>query len=548
MRSLRSNRSGQVLIIAALAVALLISSTIVYTYQTSRVTSISQPFAVQDFVRNIKLSARNLMIGCLVNLTGGGDTETLETNLNRWSSFVKSHYYLGKCVLNFELCNNEPYSNGLWQSWNEDGFGVSSIKADFTLNLTDSQSEVIVAFPVNITSSVVSSGIYYSNPAFWQDVNMTINLYNEGESALAEDLAVYYQHTSGWRNAEQLSGYSLIDYGNGTYRVFFTVSRFWTHQLSIRIFDQRNIYVQSILAPTKIVEQTPVFLVATSSIEIAEFDNVTWTPLAGSSGMGEILSVGSNAESWIIGCKNRKIFEYNGQIFTEITPATNPFTRGVSAICWGDGYWLVGDRNGRIQKYDGGSWTDLTAEAGFNSQRIPITEIEWNEDFGYWLVGSDSVVKKFDGSSWIDVSPSFRQFEDEIDGISCDGSIWLVGDLNGVIQKFNGTYWTDLTAEAGFYSSGKSIHAIDWGNSQFLVGGKDGTVKIYDGSLWSDQSSGWGSNIDIFAIEYSDTYAYWLVGGEGGNIKSFDGSSWTDRTIQAGLLGDINALSADFQC
>ncbi len=547
MRNFKSNRSGQVLIIAALAVALLISSTIVYTYQTSRVTNVSQPFSVQDFARNVKIGSRNLMIGSLVDLTGGG-TETLGTNLDRWFDFVKSQYYLGECVLNFELCDEAPYSDGLWESWAENGFGVSSVKADFTLNLSGSQSEVIVAFPVNITSSVISNGAYYSNPAFWQDVNITINLHNEGESALAEDLTVYFQHTSGWRNAEQLSSYLLTDYGNGTYRVFFTVSRFWTHQLSIRIFDQRNIFVQSVLAPTKIVEQTPVFLVATSSIEFAEFDNVIWTPLTGSSGMGEILSMGSNAESWIIGCKNRKVFEYNGQNFIEITPAINPFTRGVSTVGWGDGYWLVGDRNGRIQKYDGGSWTDLTAEAGFNSQRIPITEIEWNEDFGYWLVGSDSVIKKFDGSSWVDVSPSFRQFEDEIGGISCDGSIWLVGDLRGVVQKFNGTYWTDLTAEAGFYSSRKSVNAIDWGNSQFLVGGQGGTIKTYNGSSWSDKSSGWGSTNDIFAIEYSDTYAYWLVGGGGGIIQSFDGSSWIDRTAQAGLSGTVNAISAEFQC
>ena len=157
-------------------------------------------------------------------------------------------------------------------------------------------------------------------------------------------------------------------------------------------------------------------------------------------------------------------------------------------------------------------------------------------------------MKKFDGSSWVDVSPSFRQFEDEIGGISCDGSTWLVGDLKGVVQKFNGTYWTDLTDVAGFYSSGKSVNAIGWGNSQFLVGGQGGTVKTYNGSSWSDQSSGWGSNVDIFAIEYSDTYAYWLVGGGGGNIKSFDGSSWIDRTTQAGLGSTINAISAEFQC
>ncbi len=547
MRTLRSNRSGQVLIIAALAVALLISSTIAYTYQTSRVTNVSQPFSVQDFVRNVKIGTRNLMIGSLVNLAGGG-TETLGTNLDRWVDFVRSQYYLGECVLDFELCGDGPYSDGLWQSWTGNGFGVSSVKGDFTLNLSDSQSEVIVAFPVNITSSISSNGAYYSNPAFWQNVNMAINLFNEGEPALAEDIAVYYQHTSGWRNAEQLSDYSLTDYGNGTYHISFTVSRFWTHQLSIRVYDQRSIYVQSPLASTKIVEQTPVFLVASNGIDLAEFDNVSWTPLTGASGMGEILSMGSNAQSWLIGCKNRKIFEYNGYNLTEITPTENPFTRDISAIGWGNGYWLVGDINGGIQKYNGSSWTDLTAEAGFKSLKIPITEIMWNQDFGYWLIGSDSVVKKFDGSSWADVSPSLRQFENEISAISCDGSTWLVGDLSGVIQKFNGTTWTDLTAAAGFYSSGKSINAIDWGNSQFLVGGESGTVKIYDGSSWSDKSSGWGSGIDIFSIEYSDTYAYWLVGGGSGCIQSFNGSTWTDMTTQAGLSGSIYTISAEFQC
>jgi|GEM_PF-403030 len=547
MRTLRSNRSGQVLIIAALAVALLISSTIAYTYQTSRVTNVSQPFSVQDFVRNVKIGTRNLMIGSLVNLAGGG-TETLGTNLDRWVDFVRSQYYLGECVLDFELCGDGPYSDGLWQSWTGNGFGVSSVKGDFTLNLSDSQSEVIVAFPVNITSSISSNGAYYSNPAFWQNINMAINLFNEGEPALAEDIAVYYQHTSGWRNAEQLSDYSLTDYGNGTYHISFTVSRFWTHQLSIRVYDQRSIYVQSPLASTKIVEQTPVFLVASNGIDLAEFDNVSWTPLTGASGMGEILSMGSNAQSWLIGCKNRKIFEYNGYNLTEITPTENPFTRDISAIGWGNGYWLVGDINGGIQKYNGSSWTDLTAEAGFKSLKIPITEIMWNQDFGYWLIGSDSVVKKFDGSSWADVSPSLRQFENEISAISCDGSTWLVGDLSGVIQKFNGTTWTDLTAAAGFYSSGKSINAIDWGNSQFLVGGESGTVKIYDGSSWSDKSSGWGSGIDIFSIEYSDTYAYWLVGGGSGCIQSFNGSTWTDMTTQAGLSGSIYTISAEFQC
>ena len=301
MRNLRSNRSGQVLIIAALAVALLISSTIVYTYQTSRVTNVNQPFSVQDFARNVKIGSRNLIVGSLVSLASGG-TETLETDLERWSDFVKSQYYLGECVLNFDICDDAPYSDGLWLSWNGDGSGVSSIMADFTLNLSDGQTDVVITYPVNITSSVTSNGGYYSDPAFWQSVNITINLFNDGEPTLAKNITVYYQHTSGWLNAGQLSSYSLTDYGNGTYDVFFTVSRFWTHQLLIKIFDQRNIFVQAVLEPTKIINDTPIFLVGTDRPEVTEFNGTYWEELTNPSRMSEVLSIGSNAQYWVIGC------------------------------------------------------------------------------------------------------------------------------------------------------------------------------------------------------------------------------------------------------
>lgn len=544
----KRNNSGQMLIVAALAIAFLISSTIFYIYQTSQDASVDKPYATHDFARNIKLSSRNLIIGWLAKVSIGGDNETLRATLDKWSRFVESLYYVGKCVLKSECCESGHYSKGLWIDWSEDGFGITSAKVDFVLNLTDDSSEFTITFPVNITTSIVSSGTYEANPPFWHDVNVTINVYVDGMPALVNDLTVYYKHTSDWLSAKQLNNYSLVDYGNGTYRLTFTVSRFWIHKLLTQVFDQRNIFVQAIFKPEKLISDLPIFLVGTNRPEIAEFDNTSLESLTSSSGLGAVLSMGSNAQYWIIGSTNRKVFKYDGQNFTEITPVSNKFTSGISAVSWGDGYWLVGDRDGRIQKYDGSSWRDLTAEAGFNSLGIPITEIEWNEDFRYWLIGSDGIVKKFDGTIWTDVSPTVRQFEDEIGGISCDGSIWLVGDSKGVIQAFNGTQWTDLTSEANFYSDGTSIYAIDWGDNKFLVGGEDGKIKMYDGRSWFDVSSGWGSNKDILAIEYSDTYAYWLVGGSNGRIMIFDGSLWRDLTNPAVLSGDINAVSAEFQC
>jgi len=244
MMRLRRNRSGQVLIIAALAIAFLISSTIVYTYQTSRATSNGQLFTAQDFVRNVKLGSRNLIIGCLANVSNGGKNETLRASLDRWCSFVENQYYLGQCTLYYEFYKDLPYSYGLWISWGENGLGVISAKMDFSMALTNEGTEISVNYPLNITSSLSISGTFSGNPS---NVSMVIHVSNEGEPALAKNLTVYYQTPSGWLEAGQLGSYSLKDYGNGTYNVSFTVSESWTNWVSVNIYDNREIFVKTSL-------------------------------------------------------------------------------------------------------------------------------------------------------------------------------------------------------------------------------------------------------------------------------------------------------------
>jgi hypothetical protein len=247
MRRLRNNHSGQILIIAALAIAFLITSTIVYTYQISQVTNTDQPFTAQDFVRNVQLGSRNLIIGSLANISNGRSNETLETVLNRWSSFVESQYYLGRCTLGYELCEDSSYSSGLWISWGDDGSGVTGAKVDFSMALTDGGTEMSVNYPVNITSSLSTSGAYSGNATFGYNVSMVIHVSNEGEPALAKNLTVYYKTSSGWLEAGQLGSYSLNDYGNGTYSVSFTILGSWTSWVSVNLYDEREIFVQTTL-------------------------------------------------------------------------------------------------------------------------------------------------------------------------------------------------------------------------------------------------------------------------------------------------------------
>ena len=72
-------------------------------------------------------------------------------SFERWCSFVESQYYYGKCVLGFNLCETSPYSSGVWVSWGTDGSGVTSCKADFSMNLTNEGTEITVDYAVNVT-------------------------------------------------------------------------------------------------------------------------------------------------------------------------------------------------------------------------------------------------------------------------------------------------------------------------------------------------------------------------------------------------------------
>ena len=81
------NNSGQVLLIAALAIAFTISSLMLYVYETSQsIVSADRSLGLNGFIRNVKIGSRNLVVGSLANISSGGENKTLRINLQRWRS------------------------------------------------------------------------------------------------------------------------------------------------------------------------------------------------------------------------------------------------------------------------------------------------------------------------------------------------------------------------------------------------------------------------------------------------------------------------------
>ena len=189
-------------------------------------------------------STKNTLISALANITNGGDTSVLTSDLNELNSAITSHSYQAMVQMDYTLLNTLPYQNGIWISWGTDGQGISSAYADFTFNSSAPSTTSNLEYAVNVTSEVDLSGSYLQLNNTTKQANLTVNLLNEGKPALAQNFTFCYQNdTAGWVTVESPS---INDFGNGTYAVSFIAETDQpTGPLSVSVLsqDQRGIFV-----------------------------------------------------------------------------------------------------------------------------------------------------------------------------------------------------------------------------------------------------------------------------------------------------------------
>jgi hypothetical protein len=197
---------------------------------------------VNDFVFAIRLGSTHLVTGSLSNVSVGGDNATLSANLQRWKAFTEGLYQFGKPVLNFTLGETSPYTVGFHLSWGTDGRGVSSTHVDFILSLKDRQVMVQLPYAVNVTTALKINGSYREIVGDTKRINVTLNLSNEGGSALAKNITMLYEYLGEWR----IPDFQTTNYGNGTYLTSFEVDIPGNDvYVSAQVYDSREIYVQA---------------------------------------------------------------------------------------------------------------------------------------------------------------------------------------------------------------------------------------------------------------------------------------------------------------
>ena len=245
-RSLRSNSSGQLLIVAALAIALLISSTTAYVYEVTRETGDTTPLTpIDTFVSVIKLVAKNAVISSLANVSNGGAANTLTSNLDKLSEAVHELSGFGICNLAYTVLNGSGYDSGIKTEWRTSGSGVSTAYVNFTLLLQGEESQITMRFAVNVTTSIAISGSCVPLGGGAVNVSLTCRMSNDGHPSSVEDLDVFYYDDGAWIQAGASKSLVVTDYGNGTYCPSFVATLVAPVQVSIRVCDFRGVFVQA---------------------------------------------------------------------------------------------------------------------------------------------------------------------------------------------------------------------------------------------------------------------------------------------------------------
>jgi hypothetical protein len=248
----RNGNSGQILLIAAFIMASLLLSAQLYILEVGKISGDTNADVLNDFMLSVKLGSRHVIVGSLANISNGGTRNILEQNLREWTEFIGSQYLHGKNTVNFTLEETTPYSSGIWLSWGTNGYGVSSAYADFAHSLAGRETNVDLAYSVNVTTALLIVSVNRRLNETARQVNLTMNVLNEAYPALAKQITVYCRVSGTWLIPDFANGYTLQDYGNGTYVASFTAISPLIDEVSVHVIDCRGIYVQANATSTEI--------------------------------------------------------------------------------------------------------------------------------------------------------------------------------------------------------------------------------------------------------------------------------------------------------
>jgi hypothetical protein len=236
----RRDNKGQVIVITALLIALIILSTVVYV--TAILKQAPTVEANQyDVYPQYYQSLRNTIISALANITKNGNTQVLNVDISKLNQVFSSHYYGSMLHINCTLGNDSLYQNGLWISNQQKNHAVIGAQVIYQLNSIGNAKISNAQGTVNVISEAYLSGNCIQINETTKLATLTTQVLNEGKPALAAGFTCYYQNGTDWTKAEN---FDITDFGNGTYTIVLLAQLSQpSNQIvaSLNVLDQRGI-------------------------------------------------------------------------------------------------------------------------------------------------------------------------------------------------------------------------------------------------------------------------------------------------------------------
>jgi hypothetical protein len=248
-RNFKSNKSGQVIIVTALVISVLFLSTAIYVIEVGKEVPTVKPSQNNVFV-GYKQPITNTMISALANATGGSNPNILGTDIVELKTVILANSYQAMLTMDYSTFNSNGYKNGLLISWGTNGQGVSSACASFVFASSSLSGNSNIEYTLNVTSAVESSGNSRQINDTTKQVNLTVDVLNEGQAALASNFIFSYRNGTDWIRVDSPT---VTSFGDGTYKATFNVEQSQPSDqmvVSLLCQDQRGIFVGTTLTCT----------------------------------------------------------------------------------------------------------------------------------------------------------------------------------------------------------------------------------------------------------------------------------------------------------
>lgn len=239
----RRNNRGQVLIVSALLVSVLLLSTALYVIEVGKEAPKAEATTESGDYSGYRQNVRNALVSALANVTGGGDPAVLDTDLSTLETAVAAHSYQALVNLNYTKQNTGNYDNGLYIWQGDNGQGVSSACVTFNFDSQSPSYASTAAFTLTVTSTVTVAGSLQQINDTQTKVTLTVNVQNDGAPASAQTLSFSYLNDADW---VRVNAYNVTSSGVGSYTVMFnaqTQSSADPLTVALTCVDQRGISV-----------------------------------------------------------------------------------------------------------------------------------------------------------------------------------------------------------------------------------------------------------------------------------------------------------------